>query len=405
MRPSIAPVPAPRSGAVAPLTAGRAAALVAALAGALAAMAIALAAPAAAQEPIPCGTLYRVQPGDTLHSIAVRAYGEGDYLAIFEANRDILPNATRIEVGNQLLIPCLDGTGPQTRAELVPAPGSPDPGPSDPGPTGGAAPEGAVGGRVAALAAIPPEREIRVLTGTDFAPFVDPALPEGGLTTEIVRLSLDRATFGRPLRIGVAEDWSAHLDLLEEGRFDLGYPWYRPDCDRAGGLGPSMQRRCAEFTFSAPLYEVEVAWYARAGDALIEANGHEALRDRRLCRPATYFTFDLRQQRLMPPAATLVFPSTAEECFVLLEAGVVDAVSLARAVAEREVTRLGLEGRVAEIPALAASQTLHVIAHKSSPEAQAFLAALDSGLAEIRDSGRWYEVVARHLGPLGMSLR
>ncbi len=362
-----------------------------------------LAAPpaAVAQEGIPCGTLYRVAPGDTLHSIAVRAYDEGDnYLTIFEANRDILPSATRIEIGDQLLIPCLDGSGAQTRGEILP-PGEP---PGEPSEDTG---ESATARSTAAApgAAVPADVEIGLLTGSGFAPFADPALPEGGMATELVRLALDRAAPDRSSRIAVAEDWAAHLDLLARGTFHLGFPWYRPDCDRADRLGASMQRRCAEFAFSEPLFELEIAYYARTGHALTGAEGHDALLGHRICRPATYFTFDLTQEGLAAPDATLVFPPEAEECFVLLEAGVVDVVTLARAVAESEITRLGLTGKVAEIPALASTQTLHVIAPEDSPEALAFLSLIDAGLAELRESGRWFEVVSRHLGPFGVSLR
>jgi polar amino acid transport system substrate-binding protein len=357
---------------------------------ALAIAVLAMVPTAAAQEPLLCGTLYQVRPGDTLHSIAVRAYGQGNYLAIFEANRDILPNATRIEIGQQLLIPCLDGTGPQSRSEILPAPAT------TPEPQAGAP---------AALAAIPPDREVALLTGPDFSPFVDPALPEGGLTTELIRLALERAAPGRPYRIILANSWEGHLDLLAKGEFDLGFPWYRPDCARAERLGAAAQRRCVDFVFSEPLLELSIAWYARAGDPITGAAVPEALAGRRLCRPASYFTFDLRQAGLVPPDTTLVFPPAAEDCFVLLEAGVVDAVTLARAAAEAEIARLGLAGRVAEIPGLASVQTLHVIAPKASPEARAFLALIDQGLAELRDSGRWFEVVARHLGPYGITLR
>ncbi|HUF86408.1 MAG TPA: transporter substrate-binding domain-containing protein [Thermohalobaculum sp.] len=377
---------------------------VAALLAAIALLTVAAAAPA--QEPLPCGTLYRVQPGDTLHSIAVRAYGEGNYLAIFEANRDILPNVTRIEVGTQLLIPCLDGSGPRTRAEILPAPGqaaTPAPGVAETG-RGGQVGD-AAGDAADPLAALPADRELVLLTGPDFAPFVHPALPEGGLTTELVRLAFERAAPARSVRIVAAEDWRAHLDLLARGDADLGFPWYRPDCAMTGRLDKAMQRRCADFTFSAPLFELPIAWYTRAGDPLAGAQDAGALVGRRACRPASYFTFDLRQAGLSPPATTLVFPPSAEDCFVLLEAGVVDSVTLARPQAAAEIARLGLEGRVAEIPALASVQTLHAIAPKASLEARAILAALDAGLAELRESGRWFEVVARHLGPFGISLR
>lgn len=374
------------------------------LAGLIAALVLAVGAPAGAQEPIACGALYRVQPGDTLHSIATRAYGEGDYLAIFEANRDALPSVTRIEVGDRLLVPCRDGSGPQTRAAALRSaeatPGEPGSGLANPAAAASSDSDG-----TAALATIPAGREIRLLTGLDFAPFVDPSRPDGGLVTELVRLALDSGAPGRRLSISVGTDWTKHLDALARGKFDLGFPWYRPDCARAARLSASMRRRCEDFVFSAPLFEVRLAWYARDGDALAGASDPAALRGRRLCRPSTYFTFDLRQAGLMTAETTLVFPPTAEECFVLLRAGVVDAVSLARGVADTEISRLGLDGLVAEIPALGSVQTLHAIAPKSSAEARAFLAALDSGLAEIRDSGRWFEVVARHLGPYGVTLR
>ena len=88
----------------------------------LAALLAAIAGPSsevAAQARIACGSFYRVAPGDTLHRIATRAYGKGDYQTIFEANRDILPDISRIAVGDELLIPCLDGSGPQTRREAL----------------------------------------------------------------------------------------------------------------------------------------------------------------------------------------------------------------------------------------------------------------------------------------------
>ena len=74
---------------------------------------------AAAQDRAVCGSLYRVAPGDTLREIALRAYGTGDYQAIFEANRDTMTSVSRIEVGDELLIPCLDGARPRVRATAL----------------------------------------------------------------------------------------------------------------------------------------------------------------------------------------------------------------------------------------------------------------------------------------------
>jgi len=332
---------------------------------------------AAVRDRAACGSLYRVAPGDTLHRIATRAYGTGDYQAIFEANRDTLTSASSIKIGDELLIPCLDGARPRARAVTL----------------------------ATSPVVMPDDGRIDLLTGSDFAPFVHSALPEGGMITELLQLAMPNAARERSVKIALVEDWSTHLDLLEEGAFDLGFPWYRPDCSRVEKLGPSMRRRCAGFDFSDPLFEVVIGYYVRAGDALADATGYDRLSGRRLCRPANYFTFDLEQEGLVEPNATLVIAPESSDCFIWLERGEVDVVTLSKPLAEADFTRLGLYGRVVEIPALASGQTLHVVAPKGHPRGRAYLDRINAGLADLRASGRRAEVVSRHFGAFGVSMR
>ena len=348
--------------------------------------------PAAAQE-IPCGSLYRVAPGDTLSKIATRAYGTGDYQTIFQANQDFLPDISRIEVGDELLIPCLDGTGPKTRREALALGIGTGGGGDTPAP------------EASASAILPAGDGIGFLTGSDFAPFAHRALPEGGMITELVRLALARAAPEREVNISFVNDWSAHLGLLDQGAYDLGFPWYRPDCAKADRLSQSMQQRCAGFDFSNPLFEVIIGYYTRAGDPLAGAAGYDGLFGRRICRPAGYFTFDLDQEGLREPNVTRIIPPTAADCFTWLMRGEVDVVTLNKSIAQAEISKLGLDGRVAEITALASSQTLHVVAPKGNAEGQAYLDLINAGLAELQSSGRWFEVVSRHLGAYGVWLR
>lgn len=64
------------------------------------------AAPAAAQPAPPAEEHYTVQPGDTLSKIAKQYYGNASaYMRIFEANRNILTDPNKIQVGQRLLIP------------------------------------------------------------------------------------------------------------------------------------------------------------------------------------------------------------------------------------------------------------------------------------------------------------
>jgi len=378
------------------------------------ALALATAWPGAAAEagsvteraaPIACGTIYQSQRGDWLYKIAVRAYGEDNYLAIFQANRDVLRDISSLGVGVQLLIPCLDGTGPSTRAEAkalgmiedrsaeAEFAGAPVPEASPPAP----------GAIVAAVVADTPD--IRMLSGPDFAPFADPHLPNGGMIAELVSLSLARAAPDRTARLDFVDDWSHHLRLLDSGGFDIGFPWYKPDCTRAHRLTGTMRERCAGYVFSNPLYEIPMRFYVQAGDPLAKATAPEALFGKRICRPAGYFTFDLEQAELFEPNVTRVIPPTATDCFVWLVRGDVDAVSVSALAAVDEISLLDLGGSVVPVAALASLQTLHVIASAGNIEARAYIDLVNEGLTGLQMSGRWFEVVSSHLGAYVVSTR
>lgn len=374
--------------------------------------------------PIPCGTIHEVERGESLHSIALRAYGAGKYPAIYLANRDVLPDISSIFVGMRLLVPCLDGTGPRNRAEAraagllgeTPADSRariaiPAPVPETAEPAAGAAADrtetaAATAGPIATAAAVVADGPgIGILSGPDFAPFADPALPGGGMIAELVTLALERAAPDRPARLSFVDDWSRHLALLDSGEFDVGLPWYKPDCSRADRLSGSMRARCKGFVFSDPLFEVAMGLYVRAGDPMETATTPEELYGKRLCRPAGYFTFDLEQDGLFEPNLTRVIPPAAADCFIWLERGEVDVVGIDQQTAAAEIARLGQEGRVAEIAALASSQTLHVVAAENNAPGRADIALIDKGMAELKFSGRWFEVVSRHLGAYGLSVR
>lgn len=346
-----------------------------------------------------CGATYRVAPGDTLSGIAAKVYGHADYQVIFAANRNVLTSPARITVGDELVIPCPDDTlqkVARTKTDhadaLTASLDWPGADPREP---------------MHSAAAIVPDpasdnRRVRFLTGSDFAPFAHADLPGNGMAAELMSLAMARAAPGRPTTLTLVEDWSAHLDLLEDGTFDVGFPWYRPDCTKAAMLSPSMQRRCAGFDFSKPLFEVAIGYYARAGDPLATSTGYGQLSGRRICRPATHFTFDLQEQGLGRPGTALVFPPEADDCFALLRSGAVDVATLSKPLAEKSLLRLGLVGQVVEIPALASRQTMHAIASKANPRGRAYLALIDAGTDELHQTGRWFEVASRYFGDLGI---
>ena len=323
--------------------------------------------------------------GDTLREIAARAYDTGSYQIIYNANQGRLSNPNLIEVNQKLFIPCIDGSGPRTQQQAE-AGETPQP------------VQATLSTEQRIAQEDPVQRKIKFLTGGNYAPFTDEGLTEGGMFTELVKRAMDRADDKRPFRITFVNDWGPHLGiLLPEGAFDLGFPWFRPDCSKIDKLSESMAARCTNFDFSHPFYEVVIGFYVRKGDPAERARDYSALFGRSICRPRGYFTFDLEQEDLKAPNVRMEVPATPTECFEMLAKGEVDVVSLNVLISEKEIKAQALEGQVSEIGDLAGIQTLHVLSPKNNPYGRTYLTLINRGLRDLRESGDWFEVVSRHL--------
>ncbi|MCL5777384.1 LysM peptidoglycan-binding domain-containing protein [Limibaculum sp. FT325] len=371
----------------------------------LAAAAVALTAPGAAAQStqIACGgEPYTIQSGDTLRAIAIRAHGQGNFSAIFEANRGTLSNPSLLRVGQRIAIPCLGDTpaSPLARVDagtsLAAAPATAEPARPSIAFQPALAPA-ASSGATGTPAGAEGRADLRLLAAVDFAPFVGAGRPGGGMLTELLTAALQRAGIGRADPVTFDGDRAAHLtQMLPQGEHDIAYPWPRPDCARAVSLDRETKWQCSDFVFSAPLYELRFGYYFRAGDETALASDPGVLFGRRLCRPAGAYDADLEAEALVAPNVERVAPPSAAECFALLAAGRVDAVSVSTAVAEAEITAAGLGERVVEAEMLGTELTLHAVALETNETAVAALRAIDAALVEMRTDGAWAAIVARH---------
>ncbi len=324
--------------------------------------------------------VYTVVSGDTLSKIAHAAGVAGGYQLVFDANRDVLRSPNLIEVGQELRIPCADGSLPGKVIRIA----EPEP-----------APEPADETEVAATEPLPP---IRFLTAGAYAPFTDENLPEQGLFTELVKTALHHGDPALGHRVVFVNDWGAHLtELLPSGAFDMGFPWYRPDCSRVEFLSPANAQRCTDYDHSEPFFEAVVSHYARRDSPYANVSSYPQLLGARLCRPDGWFTFDLEAQRLVEPNVSMTVPPTQHDCWRALMAGEVDVVTFDALPAEADIDTLKLRDAVVELPTLSTLATLHVFTPKSNPNGQAYLEVLNRGIAEIRASGEWFAIVSRHL--------
>lgn len=91
-------------------------------------------------------------------------------------------------------------------------------------------------------------RKINILTGSDFWPFTDKDLPEGGVLAHVVQASMEAADPAQGFAIHWVDNWASHHEpLLSNALLDIGFPWFRPDCE----ADPETYR-CANLIFQSP---------------------------------------------------------------------------------------------------------------------------------------------------------
>ena len=326
---------------------------------------------------ISCGSTYTVKSGDTLSVIAQRAYGTvSDYRTIFNANRNAIgANPSLIEIGAKLTIPCLDGSAS----------------------TPSTADTSKIREEKTAKALPPPEdRVVRILTGTDWAPYLNEDQEQGGMILEVVNVAMKRAKGKPKYKIDFINDWGAHLQpLLSDHAYDLGAAWFRPNCSFIDKLGDDSKFRCNNLDWSEPVFEEIVGYYTRADEAA--PADHSDLFGRTVCRPAGYAIFMLEEKDLVEPNIKFLRPGGPEEAFQMLMDGKCDAVLLSVDVSEDAIAKLGAADKFRLNEPLNYVAAISIVISKTHPRGKEILADFNDGLKKIKEDGTWFSIIQRHL--------
>ena len=242
---------------------------------------------------------------------------------------------------------------------------------------------------------------IRLLTANGQAPYTDRSLRGGGMVTELMRLSMVQAGAEENYKIVFIDDRDSHLrDLLLEELFHAGFPWLRPRCDDLDALrklAPESAWMCEAFEFSEPFYEYVNGFFVRKGEFSSRNTEFDDFIDRTICRPAGEPIMDLSVKGLHGEKIELVRPETIEDCFDLLADQKVDAVSGEIFAAEEVMSDQNLFADVEELPNLSLLWTVHAVAPKDGKRTTEVLNLINKGLLDLKISGQWFRVVARHL--------
>lgn len=321
------------------------------------------------------GEQYHVTgPLDDLYVIAEEYYDDRDkWTLILNANNRVLPSANPNQVpqGIRLRIPCVS----EPVTQEVSAPPAREPA-QDPTSTYRGA------------------GSLRLLTGSDYAPFTDRDIEAGGLVTEIVEGALEQTSYSVDYAIFWEDAWSEHFELLRTGQYDMGFPWLKPNCDI-----DRENERCRNFHFSEPVFEMLVMLFTHK-DAPIGFQSDADIEGHSICRPAGYYTHDLdRADRRWLENGTieLVSAGSVNECFEMLARKKVDAVGLNEFTGRTAIRDLGLTNCINVEPNPLSIEGLHAITYKFSPRATTNRFRFDEGVRKLRESAAYFEIVDRHM--------
>ncbi|KIC10700.1 ABC transporter substrate-binding protein [Leisingera sp. ANG-M1] len=307
-----------------------------------------------------CDVDYVAQPGDTLFSIAETHYGNRErWTLVYYRNQKLLAGATVLP-GRKLFIPCV---------------------------TGATAPD--------ATPLRQEKAELTLLTGSGYAPFTDRGLPGQGMVTELVNAALELAPSPVSYSVSWEDDWSKHLfPMLDKKEFDMGFPWLKPDCEAEPG-----NERCVNFHFSEPVMTMPIMLFVRS-DSGFGYQEDADVEGKTLCRPAGYFTHDLNRigrRWLDEGKITLVQPKTPGDCFRMVAEGKVDAAAVNLFLGANTIVQEDLRDTVVPLEKPLSEEGLHVVISKRHWRGTTHLYRINAGLQKLRGSGRFEEIMSRHL--------
>ncbi|MEL7460889.1 MAG: transporter substrate-binding domain-containing protein [Pseudomonadota bacterium] len=323
--------------------------------------------------------IYTVKQGDSLGSIAQSAYGTFDYQQIFNANRNAIANPNAIEVGITLQLPCEDGSLPG-------------------GVSASAVIEQQQQIQAARATSNSFEPPIRLVTGNGWAPFTSEELKGGGMFTRIAATALNRGGNAREFSINFVDDWDSHFDtLLPLGAMDVSIAWAIPDCSNISLLSERMARRCTELDATIPVYESVFAFFTLPGNDYQSVARMEDLAGARICRPSGWLTFDLEQAGLDASMVSLSQPNGVEACLTEVINGEADVITLDIETIAAAAKEAGVEDQLVQNPNLTSLLGMRFVTHKTNPRGRVYIAMLNRGLTEMRESGEWYAIISDSL--------
>jgi polar amino acid transport system substrate-binding protein len=238
---------------------------------------------------------------------------------------------------------------------------------------------GACGPAVVGATAEPAASDsVQLTTGDNYAPFTGHELPEGGLTTSIVRHVF------QAMHRDIAIEWLPWARGLYEtvnGKYAATFPYiHTPDRDR-------------QLLYSDPLYVIHETIFARP-DSTANPAKLESLYGRTLCLPVGWAPAIKLEPLVRKNLVAVLRPKDSQSCARMVALHHADFFATDRVQGLNALSAAGID--IAQIrplvPVLGAT-TLHLVASRNKAGSAALIAGFNEGLAALKRDGVYDQIV------------
>jgi polar amino acid transport system substrate-binding protein len=208
-------------------------------------------------------------------------------------------------------------------------------------------------------------------TGTDYPPYADQKLPDGGLAPQILKQAF--AAVGRSVSVTVLP-WQRAYALTREGKFDGTFPWV-----------PSPERDQV-MLISQPIVMIESRLWSPI-DRPLRSLDQEDLKNKRFCVPIGYAPPLAIQGLIDRQIVSVANPPTIASCVLMVGQNHADFLAGDPLVIRTALRDTGV--RLFEGDSVAKDRPLRLLATKGGERGAIMLSDFNRGLARLKEEGTY----------------
>lgn len=226
------------------------------------------------------------------------------------------------------------------------------------------------------------EHPIKLVTGNDYAPFTDQALPKGGLATAIISAAFEKSGVQTVMDW---KPWKRGYIESKQGRYVGTFPYI-----------PTEERKM-DFLYSNPVFTETYVALTNADDQN-QYLSYEDMKGKTICRPVGYAIADKIENNLEKWNISLFQPANMAGCIKAIMHLPNHIVVLNRLQAGAELKKPATNVKKIKIHSLNEKGfTLHFIVSKKLENGPHWINRFNKGLASIKKSGQ-YDRLAEEFG-------